>query len=76
MKQSAKCVKCGGQEIIRAPDHVGAYGAGNNIRLGGFPVKRVTLTRYICAGCGYSEDWIDSQQDIDRVKAKFGLYQA
>ena len=74
MKRQAKCAKCGAAEIIRIPGTVGAYGSGNNIKLGGIPVRYVLVSRYVCAACGFSEDWVDSAQDIDRLRKKFGVY--
>lgn len=74
MRQQAKCPKCDGLEIIRVPGNVGAFGSGNNISLGGIPRQMVKVTRYVCASCGYSEDWVDDDKDIERLKKKFGLY--
>lgn len=70
MKKSKKCPKCQSADIIRIPGSVGPYGVGNNIRLGmwRWPVK---VTRYLCASCGFSEEWINSSSDISKLKAKF-----
>jgi predicted nucleic-acid-binding Zn-ribbon protein len=74
MKQHVKCPKCDEQEIIRVPGEIGAFGSGNNIKLGGIPVRRIAVTRYVCASCGFSEDWIDDPKDIEQMKKKFGVY--
>lgn len=60
MKYTYQCPKCGGQEIIRIAGEVGAYGSGNNIPTSTF--SAITVTRYVCCGCGYSEEWIDKDQ--------------
>jgi predicted nucleic-acid-binding Zn-ribbon protein len=72
MRNSKTCPKCRSTDVIRIPGIVGAYGAGNNIGLGatvfgGF----AKVTRYLCGGCGFSEEWIDSADDIAKLKKKY-----
>lgn len=31
----------------------------------------VSHTRYLCASCGFNEEWIDSPDDIAKVKKKY-----
>ena len=71
MKNTHKCPKCQSTDIIRITGEVGSYGTGNNIRIGQLS-WRVKVTRYLCASCGFSEEWIDSPDDIARLKKKFG----
>lgn len=71
MKISDKCTKCGNAEIIRIPGQVGAYGAGNNIPTGWTNFSSVKVTRFVCAKCGFSEEWIEDLSDIDRLRAKY-----
>ncbi len=70
MKNSKKCPKCQSGDIIRIPGQVGPYGVGNNIRVAmwTWPVK---VTRYLCATCGFSEEWINSAADIAKVKDRY-----
>jgi len=70
MKNSKKCPKCQSADIIRIPGQVGPYGVGNNIRVAmwTWPGK---VTRYLCATCGFSEEWIDSEADIAKVKDRY-----
>lgn len=69
MKSSAKCPKCGGVEILRIPGIAGAYGSGNVIPTGGLTIwSSICVTRYLCAGCGFSEEWIDRPEDIERLR--------
>ena len=66
------CPKCDSREIIRVPGFRGGYGEGNFISIGIFSHARVT--RYVCAHCGYSEEWIESKKELDKLKKNFGLY--
>ena len=68
MKNTGICTKCHSSEIIRIPGNVGAYGAGNNIIAGRTNFSAVKVTRYICASCGYTEEWIDNSIDIEKLK--------
>jgi predicted Zn-ribbon and HTH transcriptional regulator len=69
VRNSHRCPKCQSADIVRTPGVVGAYGAGNNIALGW--MKAVKVTRYLCASCGFSEEWIDDPADIRRVKDRY-----
>ena len=70
MKNSNKCPKCGSSDIIKIPGHAGAYGSGNNIMVGMTIKSTVPVDRYLCADCGYSEEWVDTDY-IDKIKKKF-----
>jgi hypothetical protein len=71
MKTSKICSKCNSQEIIRIPGQVGGYGVGNNILIGMTIFSGVKVTRYLCTSCGFSEEWIDDPEDIEKLKNKF-----
>jgi ribosomal protein S27AE len=66
MKNTKRCPKCGGDNIVRLDGHVGAYGVGNNAMVGNTVFSAVNVNRYICCGCGFTEEWIDTQ-DIAKV---------
>lgn len=70
MKNTKKCPKCGGSEIIFLPGSAGAYGTGNNIMTGHTIMSAVPVDRYICAACGFSEEWIDLD-NMDKLKKKY-----
>ena len=53
------------------PGNSGAYGVGNNIQVGWSTFSAVLVDRYVCCGCGFSEEWID-EKDIAKLKNKFG----
>ena len=71
MKEARHCVKCGSAEIITIPGQVGAFGAGNNIPAGATTFSSVTVTRYLCVPCGYSEEWVESAADRQRLAQKY-----
>ena len=63
MKRSRKCPKCGGSPIYYCPAE--AYPAKDGMR---FYVgsnllfnTRIDLERYICAKCGYTEEYVSDQ---------------
>ena len=66
MKNTKKCPKCGGESIVRFDGNCGAYGAGNNIMLGATIFSAINVNTYVCTTCGYTEEWIDTQ-DIEKV---------
>lgn len=70
MKSTAKCPKCSGTDILMIPGKVGAYGMGNNILTGMTTLSAVLVHRYVCCGCGYSEEWIDLE-DMPKLKKAF-----
>ncbi len=67
MKNKNSCPKCGGNEIIKIPGKAGAYGSGNNIMIGMTIFSAIPVHRYICNRCGYSEEWIDTE-DLEKLK--------
>lgn len=70
MKNTKICPKCNSDKIIRIPGETGAYGVGNNIRVG-FLKGTVNVSRYMCCNCGYTEEWIDSKEDIRKLEEKY-----
>lgn len=71
MKQSGECSKCGSSEVLRIPGEVGGFGVGNNIPTGSTIFSRVKVTRYLCVQCGYSEEWVDSSDDLAKLREKY-----
>ena len=72
MKNTNKCPKCNGHGIIFIEGYAGAYGSGNYIKAGVTIFSAVKVDRYVCANCGYSEEWI-RQEDIPTLKDKKGV---
>lgn len=68
MKYTARCPKCGSTDIVRVDGYTGAYGSGNNVMVGATIFSGVNVNRYVCCGCGFTEEWID-REDIEKVKS-------
>jgi len=71
MKNNKTCPKCNSRDIMRIPGKVGGYGSGNTIMTGNTIFSAVKVTRYLCCECGYSEEWIDNKEDIEKLRKKF-----
>jgi hypothetical protein len=71
MKNTKTCPKCKCREIVIVPGSVGLFGSGNNIPLDW--LKYITVSRYLCCGCGFSEEWIENQEDREKIKAAFAV---
>ena len=71
MKNTKTCPKCRSADIVRIPGEVRAFGAGNNIIVGATIFSAAKVTRYLCASCGFGEEWVESAEDIARIKAKY-----
>ena len=73
MKNSGRCPKCGSRRIVKIPDN-GRYANGNNIYLRSAVVlaDRIPLIKYICCGCGYVEEWVESREDLAKIEDRFG----
>ena len=44
---------------------------GSNIPVGRIEFFDIIVTRYLCSSCGYLEDWIDSPEDMDKIRRKY-----
>lgn len=71
MKNSRICTKCQSNDIARIEGKVGAYGTGNNISTGWTILSAVPVTRYLCLNCGYSEEWVESEEDLEIIRRKY-----
>lgn len=71
MKNTKQCTKCGSSSLLRIPGKHTGYGAGNIILVGLTALNAVKVTRFVCEQCGYSEEWIESREDIQRLIAKY-----
>lgn len=66
MKKSKICPKCNSTQVLRFDGYHGAYGSGNNLMVGATVFSAVNVNRYICCSCGYTEEWIDTE-DLEKV---------
>ena len=72
MRTSKTCSKCHSADIIRIPGEHYGFGAGNIIKLRFGALDAVKVTRYLCGACGYIENWVDSSDDIAKLRKKYG----
>lgn len=68
MKSTKKCPKCGGSDIYFIPGTVNFKENGRNIGIAKLmKFEAIELDRYICGGCGYTEEYI-SDAGLVRIK--------
>ena len=70
MKNTRVCTKCGSNDIARIEGQVGPHGTGNNILTGWSIFSAVKVTRFLCLSCGFSEEWIESREDLQKIREK------
>jgi ribosomal protein S27AE len=73
MKKTGKCPKCGAEDAVCIPKDY-CWHVGGSIRVDLGPFSYVNITRYMCGNCGYMEEWIDSSEDVQKIKRRFGGY--
>ena len=75
MKNSHTCPKCGSRDIVRIPDHPSRYASGSNIYTTRYTLLgKVPVIRYVCCGCGYVENWVDSPMELVQIHQTYGLH--
>lgn len=67
MKNKRICPKCGSSDTRIIDGYAGAYGSGNNIMTGATIFSAVNVDRYICCSCGFTEEWINTE-DIPKIE--------
>ena len=72
MKNAHICPKCGSRDIVRVPDGAHRYLANSICITKLVTVERVPVARYVCCGCGYVENWVETQGDREAVRRTFG----
>ena len=70
VKNTGRCPKCESADIFRVPGWAGNYGAGNYIIAGtGWLLpKKAKVARYVCTQCGFCEEWVDEEKELEKVK--------
>ena len=68
MLSHEKCGKCGGGELLRVPMTPGEH---SHIVFGERLLRDVTVTKYVCTDCGYIEQWVNSRDDLRRLKEEW-----
>ena len=72
MKNTGRCPKCGSQDIVRVPDNPARHASGNNIYTTRATLfGKIPVIRYVCCGCGYVENWVESPQELEEIRRAF-----
>ena len=65
--KSGNCPKCGSEEVYVKRKNIGG---GNNIPIGSWWQGAVPFDNYVCASCGYVENYIS---DVDTPSGDGGI---
>jgi predicted nucleic-acid-binding Zn-ribbon protein len=68
MKYTKTCPKCQNQEIAIIEGGTFKGNMYNTISSG---LHTFYLTRYVCTYCGYTENYLDDVNDLQKIKNKF-----
>ena len=72
MKNTHLCPKCGSNDILRIPDNTNRHASGNNIYTSSVTLLgKIPVIRYVCCKCGYVENWVDHEEEIQKLKKAF-----
>ena len=71
MKNTKTCPKCHSNDIVRIEGQIRAHGSGNNIPTGFAVWSAVKVTRFLCLNCGFSEEWVEDREDLEKLREKF-----
>lgn len=69
MKQNNKCTKCGSVDLLRIPI---IPGEEPHIVVGERPMHMVAVTKFICGQCGFIEEWVESTDDLAKLRTEYG----
>ena len=65
------CPKCQAP-MIRIPDNPYRYASGNNIYTSRATlIGKIPAGRYVCSRCDFVENWIDTKEDLEKIKKAF-----
>ena len=68
MQYTHVCPKCHASSVVRIPGVVGPYGAAILLTT----LSAVPVSRYACLNCGFVEEWIDTPDDLAKLRRKYG----
>ena len=69
MKFTHKCPKCESADIVKESKKNNPYYT-NYVYVKKNWATYITLARYICLRCGYTEEWVDTQEELDKIEKK------
>jgi len=74
MKNTGRCPKCESTDLVRIPAGGWALtpiGFAPTNQLGGTSAS-APVTHYLCAGCGFVEQWIEDGLGVRQLRRKYG----
>ena len=69
MKNTKICPKCSSSDIVRIVGKTGYRDTANVVSSG--LLFTASVSRYVCCGCGFSEEWIENEKDLEKLKKKY-----
>ena len=63
------CGKCGSGRLLSVPATPGQH---SHIVFGERVLHTVSVTTYVCTGCGIVEQWVDREEDRLKLEAERG----
>jgi len=78
MKKGGPCPKCEARDVVRFAGWTGAYASGNYVIVRRWLIwsEEALVARYVCRNCGYVEEWVDTEIELQRVRESPSLNQA
>jgi hypothetical protein len=61
------CGRCGSDRLLTVPATPGQH---SHIVFGDRLLQAVTVTTYVCTECGVVEQWVNSKEDLLKLKAE------
>lgn len=71
MKNGQACIKCHSVDIRRIKGNYPFSEQSNVAKVSAF--KKIYVSRYVCVSCGYSEEWIEKEEDLEYLAKKAEL---
>jgi hypothetical protein len=68
MKYSNTCPKCQNKEIAKIN---GGGFSGNVYNSTTIGMSTMYLTRYVCVCCGFTENYFDNTDDLEKIRKKY-----
>lgn len=70
MKNTRQCPKCGSADIVVESKQTSKMSYNNYVTVKENWAKFIMMSRYICLTCGYTEEWIDKPEDLEKIEKK------
>lgn len=68
MKNTGSCPKCHSSDVLRVPVEPPGLTEGSPLGV----LTSLLLTRFVCGRCGYAEEWVESADDLEGLKKRYG----